>query len=773
MIIDVDQLFGCDFTHSPLSMSTPLQPLARCGRKPPMQRHLFKDIESTPDTGLTQTVSAVTPEVLNPAQYTAATHGDGPILVIAGAGSGKTRTLVYRMAYLIEQGVEPESILLLTFTRRAAQEMLHRAGELTAGSCRRVMGGTFHATANILLRRFGHHIDIGSNFTIIDRGDAEGIINLLKSSLGMAGAGKRFPSKRVVMNLISGAVNKATSIEQLVHQEQIHFTEFVHDFYTIADHYRRFKHDHGLMDYDDLLVFFKKLLVESDQARTELSNRFRYILVDEYQDTNQLQADIVRLLAHTHNNVMVVGDDAQSIYSFRGADFYNIMRFPDQFPGAKIVKLEENYRSSEPILQLTNAVIACAEQKFTKTLFTSIHGGVRPQLIIAPNEAAEARYIAREIKRRQQEGTPLTDMAILFRSGFHSYKLEIELASQGFDFDKRGGLKLTESAHVKDLLSFFRIVINPWDNLSWNRILLQLDKVGPKTANKILNTLRDSDQPVEALAKYRPGAAWKEQFVQLNAMLSKLVQPSQSPSDQFDLIMTYYEPVFQTIYYDDYPKRRRDLDQFKVLIAGYGDLQSFVDDTALDPPDVSNTEGMGEQDSQRLILSTIHSAKGLEWDTVFVIGLAEGRFPHQNTVPGEQFEEERRLLYVACTRAKKQLFLTYPREMMTPDRQTMRANLSPFLREISAGLYVKEEPGRTPPAINFSSPDRESRLSAPVVPRVESARVSFSAGMQVNHAFFGLGRIISIPGPRRVEVCFDRHGTKILHLDYAKLEIIF
>ncbi|MDD2463786.1 MAG: ATP-dependent helicase [Desulfobulbus sp.] len=736
-----------------------------------MQRHLFSNTEPTPEPGATHPESAVTPEVLNPAQYTAATHGEGPILVIAGAGSGKTRTLVYRMAYLIEQGVEPESILLLTFTRRAAQEMLHRADELTAGSCRRVMGGTFHATANILLRRYGHHIDIGSKFTIIDRGDAEGIINLLKSSLGMAGSSKRFPSKRVVMNLVSGAINKAASIEQLVHQEQVHFTEFIPDFYTIAEHYRQFKLDHGLMDYDDLLVYWKKLLMDSEQARTDLSNRFRYILVDEYQDTNQLQADIVRLLAYTHNNVMVVGDDAQSIYSFRGADFYNIMRFPDQFPGAKIVKLEENYRSTEPILQLTNAVIACAEQKFTKTLFTSITGGVRPQLIVAPNEATEARYIAREIKQRHNEGTPLNDMAVLFRSGFHSYKLEIELASQGFDFDKRGGLKLTESAHIKDLISFFRIVINPWDNLSWNRILLQLDKVGPKTVSKILESIRENDTPVEALAKYRPGAAWKEQFSQLNAMLARLVQPSQSPSDQFDLVMTYYEPVFEKIYYDDYPKRRRDLDQFKVLIAGYGDLQSFVDDTALDPPDMSNTEDVLEVDSQRLTLSTIHSSKGLEWGTVFVIGLAEGRFPHQNAVPGEQFEEERRLLYVACTRAKKQLYLTYPREMMTADRQTMRANLTPFLREISGGLYVKEEPGCSQSGPIVPRPDRENFDTPLAAPRVESARVAYKEGMQVNHTFFGLGRIISIPGPRRVEVRFDRHGTKILHLDYAKLEI--
>ncbi len=733
-----------------------------------MQRHLFFDNDPAATPAPAPRETTVTPEALNPAQFAAATHGEGPILVIAGAGSGKTRTLVYRMAYLIEQGVAPESILLLTFTRRAAQEMLHRAGELTAGSCRRVMGGTFHATANILLRRYGHHIGIGANFTIIDRGDAEGIINLLKSSLGMAGAGKRFPSKRVVMNLISGAINKSASIEQLVQREMIHLLEFIPDFYTINSHYRQFKLDHGLMDYDDLLVEWKRLLLESEQARVELSQRFRYILVDEYQDTNQLQAEIVRLLAHSHSNVMVVGDDAQSIYSFRGADFYNIMRFPDQFPGAKIVKLEENYRSTEPILQLTNAVIANAEQKFTKTLFTSLGGGIRPQLVVAPNEAAEARFIAQEIRKRHDEGVPFSDMAVLFRSGFHSYKLEIELASQDVDFDKRGGLKLTESSHIKDLLSFLRVIINPWDNLSWNRILLQLDKVGPKTVHKILDTIREADSPVEALAKYRPGAAWKEQFAQLIDMLGRLVLPGQTPSDQFDLAMGYYEPVFEKIYYDDYPKRRKDLDQFKILIAGYGDLQSFVDDTALDPPEAGGSE-QSEDHSQRLILSTIHSAKGLEWNTVFVIGLAEGRFPHQNAVPGEQFEEERRLLYVACTRAKEQLFLTYPREMMTADRQTVRAAMTPFLREVSAGLYNKVDRGG---GVGAPLPRSVALEPKEPSPRVESARVAFQVGMQVNHAFFGLGRVVSIPGPRRVEVQFDRHGSKILHLDYAKLDIL-
>ncbi len=732
-----------------------------------MQQQLFPATDRHPSPAPAATI---TPEVLNPAQYAAVTYGEGPILVIAGAGSGKTRTLVYRMAYLIQQGVAPESILLLTFTRRAAQEMLYRAGQLTDQTSRRVVGGTFHATANILLRQYGRHLDLSANFTIIDLGDAEGIINLIKSCLGMAGAGKRFPSKRVILNLISGAINKSATIEQLVYRDYIHLAEFTHDILTIKEHYSQFKRDHGLMDYDDLLVNWKRLLVQSEEARSELSHRFQYILVDEYQDTNQLQAEIVRLLAYHQSNVMVVGDDAQSIYSFRGADFYNIMRFSEQYPGTKTVKLEENYRSTEPILQLTNAIIANAEKKFTKALFTSTKGGTRPQLIVAPNEAAEARFVVQQIEQLQEEGMPLNEIAVLFRSGFHSYKLEIELAGHNFDFDKRGGLKLTESAHIKDLLSFFRVVINPWDNLSWNRILLQLEKVGPKTVQKILLCIRESDTPLADLTAYRPAPAWKEQFDKLSATLQRLTEPALTPSNQFDLVMEYYEPIFEKMYYDDYPKRRKELEQIKILITGYGDLQSFVDDTALDPPDVSTPEGASTEE-KRLILSTIHSAKGLEWDAVFVIGLAEGRFPHQNTTPGEQWEEERRLLYVAATRAKRQLFFSYPRELMTPDRQHLRAAMSPYLHEISPGLYNKVDRAGGTTLPFTSSSFQETATTAPST-QVQSARVVYQPGMQVKHPIFGIGKVTSVPGPRRVEILFDRHGSKILHLDYAKLELL-
>jgi DNA helicase-2/ATP-dependent DNA helicase PcrA len=731
-----------------------------------MQQNLFSDTSKAADK---ETRSPFSRNTLNEAQYAAVTHGEGPVLVIAGAGSGKTRTLVYRMAYLLQQGVAPESILLLTFTRRAAQEMLWRAAQITDQSCKRIPGGTFHATSNMLLRQHGHHLGFGSGFTIIDRGDAEGIINLIKSSLGLAGAGKRFPSKRVIINLLSGSINKARPIEDLVFESHNHLSEFIDDFHEIAKHYARFKTDHGLMDYDDLLVNWQRLLAESPQARQEICSRFHYILVDEYQDTNLIQAEIVRLLAHEHDNVMVVGDDAQSIYSFRGADFYNIMRFPDQFPGTRVIKLEQNYRSTQPILSLTNAIIDKAEEKFTKQLFTELEGGTKPVLYPARNEAAEARFIVDKIIALQESGIASTEIAVLFRSGFHSYKLEMELTSRYLDFEKRGGLKLTESAHIKDVLSFLRVLINPWDNLSWNRILLQLDKVGPKTAQKILAAIREQDDPLEALTRYRAAPGWKQGFARLTEALLDMRRPGLTPGGIFDLVMEYYEPIFEKIYYDDYPKRRRDLDQIKALIGGYGDLQSFVDDTALDPPEADSAQTQ-ETDQSRLVLSTIHSAKGLEWDAVFVMGLSEGRFPHQNTVPGEQYEEERRLLYVAATRARKQLFLTYPRELMTPDRKFRRTVMSPFLREINPGRYelVEPVPGAAPTFADSygATPALKTRK------KVQSARVEFVEGMMVRHPFFGVGRVKAVPGPRRVEVDFDRHGDKILHLDYAKLEVL-
>ncbi len=713
---------------------------------------------------------------LNQAQSEAVHHGAGPVLVIAGAGSGKTRTLVHRVAHLVASGVPPENLLLLTFTRRAAQEMLWRAGLLVGAACKRVLGGTFHATANLLLRRHGEALEIGPHFTIIDRADAEGIVNLLRGSLAHSKLDRRFPSKRVLVNIISGAANRAGDIEQLVVGAYPHLVDFLEDILLLHEQYQRFKLDHGLMDYDDLLLNWRRLLQVSDEARERVTRRFSHLLVDEYQDTNAIQADIVRLMAHGHDNVMAVGDDAQSIYSFRGADFANILRFPEIFPGTRLIKLEENYRSSQAILDLGNEIIAAAPQRYAKNLFTQQLGGELPRLYAATGEHDEARFVAERIAALVAEGTPQTEIAVLFRSSFHSFKLELELTSQGLVYDKRGGLKLTESAHVKDLLAHLRLVANPWDKLSWNRIFLLLDKVGAKTAQKAASVLAVDPDPISALAAYPAGTAWREEARTLYQTLDQMRAPDLSPAARFDLLFDYYIPRFERLYHDDFPKRRRDLDQLKAIVGGYGELQAFLDDTALDPPEEGKA-GLAEGDAdERLVLSTIHSAKGLEWDCVFVIGLAEGRFPGANTMPGEGWEEERRLLYVAATRARRQLFLTYPRVLTMADRSVRPVVMSPFLAEVSNSRFHRLGP--TPPAglARAAAPLPSSAASPPRSggPRRGAAPAGggLRAGQRVRHPFFGLGRVTKVGPGQRAEVFFDRHGDKVLHLEYARLQML-
>ena len=711
---------------------------------------------------------------LNAAQYEAVTTVEGPVLVIAGAGSGKTRTLVYRVAYLMQHGVPPEKILLLTFTRKAAQEMLWRSGRLLNDTCSRVIGGTFHGTANMLLRRYGSCLGVASNFTIIDRADAEGIVNLLKSSLGLGGAAKQFPSKRVLISMISGAVNKSMDLEDLVFEQYAHLSEHLDDILRLQRHYQEFKRDNGLMDYDDLLVNWKRMLQESEEVRRLISERFSHIMVDEYQDTNLIQADIVRLAAYTHDNVMAVGDDAQSIYSFRGADFYNIMRFPKVFENTRIIKLEENYRSTQPILSLTNDIIRNAAEKYTKTLFSRTEGGVRPAIFAGRDEREEAAFVIRRVRELLAQGIPIEEIAVLFRSGFHSYRLELELGATGIDFEKRGGLKLTESAHMKDFLSFLRVVANPRDSLSWNRILLQLDKVGPKTAQRITEIVMTAGDPFQALAGHPAGKSWQQGFDRLNQLFADLRGRERSLPELYEVVLAYYQPIFEQLFADDYPKRQKDLDQLKGVMAGYQDLQSFIDDTALDPPE-SDQHGHRRAE-ERLVLSTIHSAKGLEFDAVFVIGLAEGRFPHAAAMIGEQWEEERRLLYVAATRARKFLYLCYPRELMTPDRQFRRVGMSPFLAELGPGLYerITAETGITR---EWSEPTAYSAPAAPLLPAAPPrqqppALSEFTKGCKVSHPFFGEGKVTKLSGPRTLDVLFDRHGMKTLHLDYAKLTIL-
>jgi DNA helicase-2/ATP-dependent DNA helicase PcrA len=599
---------------------------------------------------------------LNPAQLDAATSLNGPLLVIAGAGTGKTRALVYRVARLVESGVDPANLLLLTFTRRAAAEMLRRASLLLDGRCERVAGGTFHSFANTVLRRHGAALGINPSFTILDRGDSEDVINLLRAQLGLDKKEKRFPRKQAIAEMYSMAVNKSRPLAELIDEEYPHLIDSLDELLELQARYTAYKHERHLLDYDDLLVRLRELLDTHPEVRQRLAQHYRFIMVDEYQDTNALQADIVRLLAGTHANVMVVGDDAQSIYSFRGANFRNIMEFPRLFPAARVIKLEENYRSTQPILDVANVIIRRAQEGYAKELFTAKPGGDVPLLVMAETEQFQSRFVCQRVLELREEGVPLSDLAVLFRSSFHSFDLEIELARANIPFVKRGGFKFIESAHIKDVLAHLRIVANPRDAVSWHRVLLLLEGIGPRTSEEIIDWIFGGADPAVQLESFpKRGVAGELQA--LAGLLRRLADDTRRPGELLGEVCKYYEPILKRVHREDYPKRQKDLDQFAAIALRFQSLQSLLTDMALEPPtdSVGDVLSATDDDEGLLTLSTIHSAKGLEWHSVFIIWAAEGRFPsYYNLDTSDDLEEERRLMYVAATRAKQHLYLVFP-----------------------------------------------------------------------------------------------------------------
>jgi DNA helicase II / ATP-dependent DNA helicase PcrA len=622
---------------------------------------------------------------LNTGQLAAACALRGPVLVIAGAGSGKTRTLVYRVARMIESGIHPESILLLTFTRKAAQEMLQRVGLLIGARSDRVNGGTFHSVANLLLRRYGKAIGLEPGFTILDRGDSEDVINLLRTQLGLHDKARHFPRKNMLNEMFSKAANKLLPLEDIVLGEFPHFSEEVEELKNLQKAFEAYKRRRLLVDYDDLLVRVRELLETQEDLRRRISDIHRYIMVDEYQDTNALQAEIVRKMAFTHDNVMAVGDDAQSVYGFRGATFRNIMDFPKLFPGTQLFKLEENYRSTQPILSLANEVIGLATEKYPKTLFTRKEHGATPVLAKAVDENTQSRFVAQRILEIHEEGTPLGEIAVLFRSSFHSFDLEIELARRNIPFVKRGGFKFVETAHVKDLLAHLRVIQNPRDAVSWNRLLLLIEGIGPKKSRDLVGEIfRQESNGLDVLrAASIKGAA--------GPGLQELVRVLEEVSEEADMttgerlaaLSAYYVPLLKAEY-DDYPKRLKDLEHLQTIAERYQSLETFLADLTLEPPDESvvGVEAADRQDD-RLILSTIHSAKGLEWHSVFVIWVLDGKFPSlYSFAANEDLEEERRLFYVAITRAKQNLYLTCPVNVFDRTSGMVLSKPSRFLDEV-------------------------------------------------------------------------------------------
>lgn len=620
---------------------------------------------------------------LNEAQYEAVTATEGPLLVIAGAGTGKTRTLVFRVAHLVEIGVDPRSILLLTFTRRAAEEMLRRASLLIDNRCARVSGGTFHSFANSILRQYGRKIDLSPAFTIMDRPDSEDVIQLLRAEMGLNTKERRFPRKQTVGEIYSMALNKQWTIPELIERDYPHLNDSLEDLLRLFERYVDYKKGKSLLDYDDLLIRLKNLLAGHEEIRRRLSDTYRFIMVDEFQDTNRLQAEIVRLLAATHDNVMVVGDDAQSIYSFRGANFRNIMDFPKEFAGTRIISLEENYRSTQPILSFTNEIIRRARERYEKSLFTRKKDGDTPLLVQAESEQAQSRFVCQKILELREEGVPLWDIAVLFRSSFHSFDLEIELARHNIPFVKRGGFQFIQSAHIKDLLAHLRILSNPQDTISWSRALLLLEGVGAQQSQKIIHWLLEGTNPTERLRSFEAKGKVAHGLRTL-AQVLEACREGERPAEKAQYLMQYYVPILKRKYREDYPKRLRDMEHFQGMTERYRSLERLLSDMALEPPTESVDEVLAvDPDEGPLVLSTIHSAKGLEWHSVFIIWALEGRFPsYYNIDTEEELEEERRLLYVAATRAKENLFITYPVKIFDRGLRTVLSRPSQFIEGI-------------------------------------------------------------------------------------------
>lgn len=596
---------------------------------------------------------------LNESQYQVVTTFQGPLLVVAGAGSGKTRTLTYRVARMVESGIAPESVLLLTFTRKAAEEMLRRAAALLDTRCERVAGGTFHSFANLILRRYARLLGFQSGFTILDQGDSEDVMGLLRGEVGVTTKGRRFPNKQTIQTIFSKAVNKQMTVAQIIEKYYGQFVQEIDELTHLYQAYKTYKFTHQLMDYDDLLIYFQQLLEQQPQIREQLSRTYQYIMVDEYQDTNKIQAAIVRLLAATHNNVMAVGDEAQSIYSFRGANYKNIIDFPQQFPGTTIIKLEENYRSVQPILTLTNAIITQARDSFKKRLFSKKEGDQRPVLVKASDEHQQSEFVAQRILELREEGVSLSEMAVLFRSSYHSFDLELELNKRNIPFVKVGGFKFMEAAHIKDLLAHLRVLVNPLDSISWTRILSLLEHVGAKTCAKIIQLLGEQTNPFHYLATYPKKTQYTVALQKLGGTLEAIL--NLSPAEQVQQLLDYYTPMVREKY-DNYPKREQDLEQVVTITERFQDLEAFLAEVTLEPPNRSVNDVLKTtEDEECLVLSTIHSAKGLEWHTVFVIWLLDGRFPSMYAAYDEDtLEEELRLLYVATTRAMQSLYLSYP-----------------------------------------------------------------------------------------------------------------
>ncbi|MBE9607171.1 ATP-dependent helicase [Acetobacteraceae bacterium H6797] len=626
-------------------------------------------------------------DALNPEQRRAAEYGisagqpsGGPLLVIAGAGSGKTNTLAHRLAHLLAEGADPHRVLLMSFSRRAAADLARRAGHVSAQVLGERAGllaaglpwaGTFHSIGARLLRDYAERIGLEPDFSIHDREDSADLLNLVRHELGFSKTEQRFPTKATCLDIYSRVVNGGGALEEVLRATFPWCAAWEAELKALFAGYVEAKQAQRVLDYDDLLLYWARM-VEAPWLAEEIGGRFDHVLVDEYQDTNRLQATILMSMKPTGRGLTVVGDDAQSIYSFRAATVRNILDFPLAFePRAEVITLDRNYRSTRPILDAANAVIGLAKERFAKNLWTDRQADQRPELVTLRDEAEQARYIATKVLENREKGATLKQQAVLFRTATHSAAVEVELTRRRIPFVKFGGLKFLDSAHVKDMLALLRFAQNPRDAVAGFRLMLLVPGAGPSTARRVLASMADQPNPIQALQRMpvppRLGEEWRKLIEVLTALQSKAGWPA-----EFDLARCWYEPILARIH-EDAPTRLADLAQLQQIAAGYPSRERFLTELTLDPPDAtSDLSGVPLRDEDYLTLSTIHSAKGQEWRAVFLLNAVEGCMPSDLGTGSEaEIEEERRLLYVAMTRAKESLHLLLPQRFFTHSQRAM------------------------------------------------------------------------------------------------------
>jgi len=642
-------------------------------------------------------------KALNPEQLSVVENGEGHVLVLAGAGSGKTRTIVYRVAWLLEHGVSPDRILLVTFTNKAAREMLSRVQELLGSVPTSIWGGTFHHVANRILRQYASRVGRTPSFSILDQEDSRSLIAACVADLDIDTTQKRFPAPGVVQNMVSFSRNTRQDLADVVHERLPNFSHVAEKVQVVAKRYAERKEKQNLVDFDDLLELMLRLLTDHADVRQRLQEQFQYVLVDEFQDTNSLQGDLVRHLADVHGNLLVVGDDAQSIYAFRGADIHNILQFPKDFPDTKQFRLETNYRSTPEILAAANAVIANNVEQFPKNLTPARPKGDKPSLVPCRDDGQEAAFIAQRVLELQESGLKFADIAVLVRAVSHTQALEFELAQRDIPYVVRGGLRFFERAHIKDVVSYLKLIANPQDEVAWLRALGLQVGVGPKIATNLFLQLRDLTD-VRGLATVdlvnladKRGSKGVAAFQKiLRALLTvgvadpKKEKMTFPPQDLIRIVATSDYVDYLRSQYPDADERLQDLEQLALFAGKYRSLDSFLTDVSLQEAFSAGAVADNEADDA-LILSTIHQAKGLEWEAVFVPRLLEGSFPNGRALDeANGIEEERRLFYVAVTRARQHLTLTYPL-VINPTGAMLLTRPSRFLEEIPSSAVDRVE----------------------------------------------------------------------------------